>query len=579
MPVRRQHPSAFNTSYHFHLEPNINDKNKANKTERQDQIVRARKLKERKKKTTERNNTYKHKQKHIIMRISLTSVTLLGLLLSGAEAFQPTSRVTTTYISSALKSSRPDLHEFDALLGIYDAGSSSSSSSQKQLQAAPRTGRKFRLPDHPGQRSVILASTTTLAAPGVEDVSTSEVEQLDADPYADYTIQETEFLEKYQEQQQRKVSFEDRLKEMDFQDMVSTILLPSIFGFAALRWGFNKVANRVATKTNDTLDSFANEMIYHDGDFEEMKLCYKDFSKKLAYLGPNKTSAMLKRYLELYAKKKTVSPQSIRYVLSKNVSYINDISRRGKNSWYYLFVCSHWTSIFYFDFSRLYPRSCSSLSHVFSFFQLSEGKAAQILVSLCREMGEEKVASSGKLLFFGSRILKSPEGKAALQPIRDLIKSSYREASVAEEMVEISQQAMAEAAYKSAVLAGGKNQETLTVGWEVLGLDKDTATRIFEEEAKDGFVSDRVKMYGGQTTKYDSKGNIIDKEGTLVDPENAIEGSDDDAPTSNVYECSNCGYTLFVAKGRESKFYGEGFTCPECGAKKDKFKPKDIEED
>jgi rubredoxin len=146
-------------------------------------------------------------------------------------------------------------------------------------------------------------------------------------------------------------------------------------------------------------------------------------------------------------------------------------------------------------------------------------------------------------------------------------------------MVEISQQAMAEAAYKSAVLAGGKNQETLTVGWEVLGLDKDTATRIFEEEAKDGFVSDRVKMYGGQTTKYDSKGNIIDKEGTLVDPENAIEGSDDDAPTSNVYECSNCGYTLFVAKGRESKFYGEGFTCPECGAKKDKFKPKDIEED
>lgn len=212
-------------------------------------------------------------------------------------------------------------------------------------------------------------------------------------------------------------------------------------------------------------------------------------------------------------------------------------------------------------------------------FKLSEEKAAQILVSLCRDMGEMKISSAGKILFFGSRILKSPEGKAALVPIRDMIKATYREIEVAETMVETSQQAMAESAYKSAVLAGGKNQKSLTVGWEVLGLDKETATRIFEVEAKDNFLSDREKMYGGQSTKYDSKGNIIDKEGKLVDPENAIEGSGGDEPTSNVYECSDCGYTLFVAKGRESKFYGEGFKCPECGAAKDKFKPKDIEED
>jgi predicted RNA-binding Zn-ribbon protein involved in translation (DUF1610 family) len=194
-------------------------------------------------------------------------------------------------------------------------------------------------------------------------------------------------------------------------------------------------------------------------------------------------------------------------------------------------------------------------------------------------MGEGKVSSAGKLLFFGNRILKSPEGKAALIPIRDMIKGSYREITVAEAMVETSQQAMAEAAYKTAVIAGGKNQSTLTVGWEVLGLDKATALRIFEDEAKDGFVTEREKMYGGQSTKYDSKGNILDKQGKLVDPENAIGGSDSDKPTSNVYECGDCGYTLFIAKGREEKFYGEGFKCPQCGATKDKFSPKDIEED
>mmetsp|Transcript_40283 Transcript_40283/g.116440 ORF Transcript_40283/g.116440 Transcript_40283/m.116440 type:complete len:103 (+) Transcript_40283:1-309(+) len=102
---------------------------------------------------------------------------------------------------------------------------------------------------------------------------------------------------------------------------------------------------------------------------------------------------MLKRYLQLYAKKRTVSPQAI-----------------------------------------------SSLSYVFSLFKLSEEKTAQILVSLCRDMGDEKISSAGKLLFFGSRILKSAEGKKALEPIREMIKSTYREASVADTMIETSQQ-------------------------------------------------------------------------------------------------------------------------------------------
>ena len=83
---------------------------------------------------------------------------------------------------------------------------------------------------------------------------------------------------------------------------------------------------------------------------------------------------------------------------------------------------------------------CSSLSYVFNLFKLSEEKAAEILVSLCRDMGDMKISSAGKLLFFGSRILKSPEGKAALEPIKTMIKATYREATVAETMVETSQQ-------------------------------------------------------------------------------------------------------------------------------------------
>lgn len=85
-------------------------------------------------------------------------------------------------------------------------------------------------------------------------------------------------------------------------------------------------------------------------------------------------------------------------------------------------------------------RSSSSLSFVFTLFNLSEEKAADTLVALCRQMGTDKISSAGKLLFFGSRILKSPEGKAALIPIKNMIKSTYRDEDVAETLVETSQQ-------------------------------------------------------------------------------------------------------------------------------------------
>jgi len=53
----------------------------------------------------------------------------------------------------------------------------------------------------------------------------------------------------------------------------------------------------------------------------------------------------------------------------------------------------------------------------------------------------------------------------------------------------------------------------------------------------------------------------------------------DDAPPPTVvdgdgtheFECTKCGYILFPAAGREFKFFGEGFTCPQCGAPRDSF--------
>lgn len=403
--------------------------------------------------------------------------------------------------------------------------------------------------DETATTTTVLASATYAPSTNEETARTDEsnsildsasdsilgYDDLD-DPYASeldssLRLEKNTYAERIEKASQT-TSLGDRIKSMDLQDIISTLIIPSIALFAAGRWAFNRVFKRIGENSDSMLNSFAREMIYHDGDFDEMKLCYQDYSRKLIFLGPTRTDSMLKVYLESYAKKKTVSPQAI-----------------------------------------------VSLSYVFTkLAKLSEERVAAVLVSLCRQMGADKISSAGKLLFLGGRILKTNQGRAALEPIKDLIKGTYRDASVAESLVETSQHAIAEASYRSTVQAGGKNQKSLTPGWETLGLDRETAQRIFDDEAKEGFISAREAMYGLQTQKYDKQGRRISKDDTLEDPDEAAKEAakeKEQEAVSNVYECLQCGFTLFVAEGRESKFFGADFKCPQCGAPKENFEARD----
>jgi rubredoxin len=57
----------------------------------------------------------------------------------------------------------------------------------------------------------------------------------------------------------------------------------------------------------------------------------------------------------------------------------------------------------------------------------------------------------------------------------------------------------------------------------------------------------------------------------------ATDDDEDDEPMevagsgTHEYECTKCGYVLFPAAGREHKFFGAGFTCPQCNAPKSDF--------
>jgi hypothetical protein len=320
--------------------------------------------------------------------------------LSGtsARSCRPDAAAANTIVchAAAASSRSHNLHEFDDILLEGTTSSSSSQSTFASSRQNDVSRRRVVLPSphQHGERTVVLASSSAFPGAPVEMEGADALSSSSSndDPYANALDSQLGKIEQYQEQRQTN-TLEARFKSMDLQDIVLTLVLPAIVVFAASRWVLGKVGSKVSQTSDDTLDNFAQEMLYHDGDFTEMELCVKDYSTKLVWMGPKKTDAMLKRYLEAYAKKKTVSPQAI-----------------------------------------------ASLSYVFTIFKLSEERAANILVALCRDMGTDKISSAGKLLFLGSRILKSDQGKAALQPIKALIMSTYRDERVAETLVETSQQ-------------------------------------------------------------------------------------------------------------------------------------------
>uniref|UniRef100_A0A7S1BUB6 Rubredoxin-like domain-containing protein n=1 Tax=Corethron hystrix TaxID=216773 RepID=A0A7S1BUB6_9STRA len=291
-------------------------------------------------------------------------------------------------------------------------------------------------------------------------------------------------------------------------------------------------------KQNEAIRDFAVEMAYHDGNERELVLCLKEYKKKLPR---GRRNDMIDNYLAEYFKVKTVSLNTI-----------------------------------------------TNLASVFTLLKLDEVSAAKRLVA-AGELLKSKPSSRSKCLFFGDRILKSPEALDALKPLRDMLASNYRRGGA--EIVRVSQETMAEAAYKSIVAAAGPDQTSATPGYNILGISKDRAQEIFDEVASENFETtlqqqqrmmesskeelvtkkDDPKSEGGGGDEVDVMKQVLE-ENSAEDLEKSKEKK---APAElSIYECETCGYTLFPSSGRDFKFFPDDFVCPECQAPKDKFVQK-----
>ena len=229
-------------------------------------------------------------------------------------------------------------------------------------------------------------------------------------------------------------------------------------------------------------------MVYHSNNLDEMKLCFQETKRKLF----GRRGDMMTSYLELFMKKKIVSTSAI-----SSLSYVFNLfglsESKGERGRTYYYI-KHNCVAAKLGSEHLTPgRYCS---------------AADLLVSTAKSM-RKAPASRGKLLFFGERILKSPEGHLALQPIRDMLASNYRSGGA--EIVAVAQKTMGESAYKTMVVSYGEDQETLTPGFDILGVSQEKAEEIFNEVVSKNFKSDAEEYYAYQdrSVEYDKHGNVV----------------------------------------------------------------------
>ena len=285
-------------------------------------------------------------------------------LSSRRTFFIPSSSSSTTLLKISNRG-----EEFEYLLG---EGTSSSiqlqnafEQQQQQQQQSAKIQNMIRLPDTTAAATATLTSSITYED-AMGTTATSSTTEEDEDMFGDgstttttttndiesNSIGDGEAVDQQQQQQQQQAITDPRLAELirtqekrtamksqpvsrppmktqvqnflkgkDFGEIFFTVLVPIIGGYYLTKEAYSRVSTQVGVKQEEVLEDYANEMIFHDGDFDEMKLAHNDYVKKLAFMGPKRADAMIKKYLEFYAKKKTVSPQAIRYVVIMNIFY------------------------------------------------------------------------------------------------------------------------------------------------------------------------------------------------------------------------------------------------------------------
>lgn len=513
----------------------------------------------------------------MIFSASAAAVLLLG---SGSTLVESFSTIQSSAVSRSVSSSRrmaSSDNDFDSILG--EGVSYQEAANNLQNAASSSTSPVIRIPD--GSPAATVTLTSSVAASDIygDDLAFDDEDAAALSPLEGGLVEEEAVAasdpllnnEILKRQHEKKVKREQRrasggmmryvknplllVKGKDFSDVTLTILIPAFVSYLAIKKVSDIGFGKLSEKADRLYEQGAYDIAYHVGDYEAMESTYKDYKKKLWFNGaPSYINSQLVKRLA--------------------IAFATQIS--------------------------ITPKSVSSLAYLLTMMNIPDDEAAEQFVTVCRE-NPQKMAIASKVLFYSEHVFKDKSAKKKMSP---LIKNLAHRFGDVEAVMDL-QSEMGESAYRDAVAEAGPGQTKITEGWKVLGLDKETATKIFEETKALGFLSRdelwkkeeedmaRAAFEAEERARQDLR-DSIDKDGNLIDPNDDIdpdkritdedlnkykddEDDDDSAGPPGAKECGNCGYTLFIAKGREGKFFSSSFKCPECGAARDQFKDVDMD--
>jgi rubrerythrin len=217
-----------------------------------------------------------------------------------------------------------------------------------------------------------------------------------------------------------------------------------------------------------------------------------------------------------------------------------------------------------------------SLKRGFSLFQLTDVEIADALDRASTRASKEWTDAES-VLFVAQRILKTEEGLAVMEPMKEMLAESWD----GQEYLDKSLVMIQESAYKRDVA----NTSPLANApyWGVLGIEKERALEIHRDYNEQRWLREREKVteeaaeyekYKKEKEEEKAKQELKGGKDEVVEEKKAGTGA-------GVHVCLECGHVLpgdVSLPGSQHAFHKDDFTCPNCGADKDMIEFREFPE-
>lgn len=212
------------------------------------------------------------------------------------------------------------------------------------------------------------------------------------------------------------------------------------------------------------------------------------------------------------------------------------------------------------------PSTIQDVAIIKKLLRLGDAKAVKVINALGESL-QKTPSLLGKLLFISERLLVPEHAKSLnLVPL-----FPYSAGTVAD-----LQRNMLERCYSEFVnqhIEENNADEPPMAAAAALRIDPPTAKELF-----DGVVLSRIRKREAAAAAAAAAAAEESSKPSIAELDYPARSGEPAKAAVHAYQCSDCGYTLFPAAGREFKFYGDDFVCPACGAPKDKFVDLNAEE-